>query len=56
MQGAEYGKQCYSNVDNQDEIMFHSLAFFFEIQKQETEMIAKIAMMIISVWLTGNLT
>ena len=56
MQGAEYGKQCYSNVGYQNEIMFHSLAFFFEIQKQETEMIAKIAMMIISVWLMGNLT
>ena len=56
MQGAEYGKQCYGNVGYQDEIIFHSLAFFFEIQKQETEMIAKIAMMTISVWLIGNFT
>ena len=56
MQRAEYSKQCYGNVEYQDEIMFHNLAFFFEIQKQETEMIAKIAMMTISVWLMGNLT
>ena len=56
MQRTKYGKQCNGNVDNQNQIIFHNLAFFFEIQKQETEMIAKMAMMTISLWLMGNLT